>query len=61
MFKKFREQNGLSKWELAGRSGVGYLTVDRCERFDHVPGPEIQAKLAAILQTTSEKLFPKAK
>lgn len=56
--REFRERLGISQVELARRSRIASTNLSSIERGQLIPWPRIKRKLARVLKTTLEELFP---
>ena len=56
--KEFRERAGLSQVELARRAVMASTNLNAIERGRLAPWPKVKRKLARVLRTTPEELFP---
>ena len=56
--REFRERLGLTQVELARRARVASPNLSNIERGQLVAWPKIKRKLAKVLKTTAEELFP---
>lgn len=53
-----REKRGLTKSELARRSGIGLPEICRLESGKIFPYPGWRRRLAAALEVSEDELFP---
>jgi len=49
---------GFKQQELAAQAGVSPAQIVAIERYYHLPGPEVRAKLAAALGVSELQLWP---
>ena len=56
--REFREKLGLTQVELARRARIASPNLSNLERGQLAPWPRIKRKLARVLKTTPEELFP---
>ncbi len=56
--KEWRKRRGLTQWELADRSGVGYATVARLEVYPGNPTLGVIYKFAEALDMDPRDLLP---
>jgi DNA-binding XRE family transcriptional regulator len=59
--KEFRERAGISQVELARRACMASTNLNSIENGRLAPWPKIKRKLAKVLKTTQEELFPTSK
>jgi transcriptional regulator with XRE-family HTH domain len=55
--KKIRLEKGLSKSELASQIGVHYSQIGRYERKGALPSADVMAKIANVLEVSSDFLM----
>lgn len=55
---EFRTKNGLTQRQLANELGMLYQALQRYERGSVVPPVYVAIRLARVLHTTVEELFP---
>ena len=56
--RRLRELLGLTQVQLGHRVGVSSLTIGRIERVLSFPSDAAAAKIASVLRTTKEDIFP---
>jgi len=56
--KEIREKTGLSQVELARRARIASTNLSAIECGRLAPWPKIKRRLAGVLKTTQEELFP---
>jgi transcriptional regulator with XRE-family HTH domain len=59
--KEYREKLGISQVELARRARIASTNLSNLERGRLAPWLRIRRKLARVLKTTPDELFPEAR
>lgn len=54
-----RKRREITQDDLAAQAGIAQADISRIEKAGWTPPPVIQEKLAAILETPVEQLFPR--
>ncbi len=57
--RDIRKALGMSQYALAAAAGSSPPTIIYVERYGHIPGPELQQRIAAALAVTPADLWPK--
>jgi len=56
--KDLRQQRGWSQWALATRAGTSPTMLCAIEKHGHVPGPDLQRRIAQALEVSVTDLWP---
>lgn len=56
--KELRQARSLPMIGLSVKAGVSTTTIGAIERWDHVPGKDVQLRLAGALDVTVEEIWP---
>ena len=58
LIREYRERLGISQVELARRTRIASPNLSAIECGRLTPWPKVKRKLARVLKTTQEELFP---
>lgn len=56
--RSVRRHQGLAQYGLAVRARVSPSLISGIERWDYVPTPTIQSRIAAALEVAVEEIWP---
>lgn len=58
VLREARQQRGLAQRALSIESGVSCTTINAIEKYGLVPGKDIRARIAAVLDLDVEQIWP---
>jgi transcriptional regulator with XRE-family HTH domain len=56
--RAFRKKLGFTEQELTQVAGVSIATVVLIERYGHLPGEDVRARIAAALGVSGDAIWP---